>query len=171
MAEEWVQGELNNLFHFFVSEDKDLEGRSLNWVVTQMISEQFQTYLRLQLLLKHPLEDVVHDSEHGRYLLVAEGVLLAESVVHGVEVKFEELNLRRRFVRSHWQDALQAEDLGQSASLLRVGLCLPQILGLVLVELGVQEELSFARFTALTWIGCWYLSFGFVFNNVEQLFL
>ena len=118
-------------------------------MVPQVITQQFQTDLRLQLLLKHSREDMVHDGEHCRHLLVAEGVILAESIVHGVEVKFEELNLRGRFVGCNTQDGLQAENLGQGTPLLGIGLRFPQVLGLVLVQSGIQEELRFARFTAL----------------------
>ena len=65
MSEECCQTEVKDFLNLFIVEDKDLERRPLDRVVPQVISEQFQTNFRLELLLEHPCEDVVEDCEHG----------------------------------------------------------------------------------------------------------
>ena len=106
-------------------------------MVPQVVSEQFQTNFRLELLLEHPCEDVVEDCKHGRYFLIAERIVFAEGIVHCMEVKFQQLNLRRGFVRRHAENGFQAEDLCKSTTLLCVCLGLFEVLCLVLIELCV----------------------------------
>ena len=68
-------------------------------------------------------------------------MLLAEVVVHIVEVEAEQLHFAGRLVRGHIHDALQVEDLGQDAALSLVSAGFLQRLSLVLIEAGIQEEL------------------------------
>ena len=51
MSQESREAELEDLLDLFVAEDEDLERRSLDRVVSQVVSKQFQTSLRLELLL------------------------------------------------------------------------------------------------------------------------
>ena len=51
VSKESREAELEDLLDLFVAEDEDLERRSLDRVVSQVVSKQFQTSLRLELLL------------------------------------------------------------------------------------------------------------------------
>ena len=86
VSEECGHGELHNSFHFVIGEDKDLERWSVNRVVLQMLLQHFQTNLWFQLLLEHASEDMIKNGQHGGHFFIAEAILLAEEVVHVVEV-------------------------------------------------------------------------------------
>ena len=77
---------------------------------------------------------MVHDSEHRGHFLIAERILFAERVVHGVEVKFQQFNLRGGFVGRRAQNGFQTKDLRKSTAFLCVSLGLLEVLCLVLVE-------------------------------------
>lgn len=51
MSEESREAELKDVLDLLVAEDEDLERRSLDRVVSQVVSKQFQASLRLELLL------------------------------------------------------------------------------------------------------------------------
>ena len=77
---------------------------------------------------------MVQNSEHGGHFLIAERILFAERVVHSVEVKLQQFNLRGGFVRRRAQDGFQTKDLRTGTAFLGVGLGLLEVLCLVLVE-------------------------------------
>ena len=59
-------------------------------MIGEDVLEQFEADLGFQLLLEHAVEDEIEDGEHRRNLLIAVLVLLAEHVVHVVEVELEQ---------------------------------------------------------------------------------
>ena len=67
-------------------------------------------------------------------------MLLAEHVVHIVEVELEQFSFAGRFVGSHVDDRLEVEDLGEDAALARIRPGFLETLCLVLVQLSVEEE-------------------------------
>ena len=95
--------------------------------------------LGLELMLDHGVQQPVHDSEERGDLLIRELVLHAEFVVHHVEVQNQLINLVD-LVFNGSADALQSENGVEHSSLLVVRLRLPQVLGLVLIQRRVEEE-------------------------------
>lgn len=140
MPQESGQAELNDVSDLSVREDENLVRRPLDRVIAQQVLQQFQSNLRFELLFEHFVEDEVQNGEHRRHFLVAVLVLLAEHVVHVVEVQLEKLNLAGRFVGRHVDDGLEVEDFRKHSALAGICACLLQALRLVLVQLSVQEE-------------------------------
>ena len=140
VAQEGDQAELDDVFDLGVREDEDLVGRALDRVVTQQVFQQFQSNLRLELLLEHLIEDEIEYGEHGRHFLIAILVLLAEHVVHIVEVELEQFDFAGGFVGRHVDDRLEVEDLGEDAALASIRTCFLKTLCLILVQLSVEEE-------------------------------
>ena len=87
---------------------------------------------------------MVYDGEHSRRLLVAELILLAEIVIHVIEVQLEHFDLWWWLSGSHVEDGLKLEDLGKGSSFFGVCFCFPQILRFVLIQLSVEEKLWFS---------------------------
>ena len=65
VPQEGGQAELDDVFHLGVCEDEDLVGGPLDRVISQQVFQQFQSNLRLELLLEHLIEDKVEYGEHG----------------------------------------------------------------------------------------------------------
>ena len=117
-------------------------------MVSKQVFQQFQSILGLELLLQHSIEDKVKNGQHSGDFLIAVLVLLAEDVVHIVEVKLKQFDFVGRFVWRYIDDGLQVEDLCEYASFTCICTSLLQALGLILIEFSVEEE------TLLGILGC-----------------
>ena len=71
-------------------------------------------------------------------------MLFAEDIVHVVEVEFKQLILVWRLVGRYIDDRLEVEDLSEDTSFSRICTGFLEVLGLVLIQLSVQEELLFS---------------------------
>ena len=80
-------------------------------MVSKQVFQQFQSILGLELLLQHSIEDKVKNGQHSGDFLIAVLVLLAEDVVHIVEVKLKQFDFAGRFIWRYIDDGLQVEDL------------------------------------------------------------
>ena len=140
MPQEGDQAKLHDIGDLGVCEDEDLVWGPLDRVVSQQVFKQFQSSLRLELLLEHPVEDKVEDGEHRGNFLVAILMLLAEHIVHVMEVKLEKFDFAWGFVWRDIDDRFEIEDLGEDAALTCIRASFLQTLGLVLIQFCVQEE-------------------------------
>ena len=61
-------------------------------MVIQNLIEQLTALVSGETLLKHPQEHVVKDAKESGSLLIRIFLVLAEAIVHVVEVKFELVN-------------------------------------------------------------------------------
>ena len=86
VPQEGLHGEVDDVKHLLVAEDEDFVRRSLDGVVRQQVFQKFETELWFQLPFEHAMENEVQDGKHSRDLLITILVLLAEDVVHVVEV-------------------------------------------------------------------------------------
>ena len=140
VSEERVQHEVTDFLGLHRRENEDAVGWSLTAVPQQDLLEHLDPVLDEHLLLDHCLEDEVHDGQQSTHFLVGVLLLRAEGVVDIVEVQDQLVDLVH-FVSWLLLNGFESENLVQNSPLLAVGLGLSQVLGLVLVEGSVQEEI------------------------------
>ena len=69
-------------------------------------------------------------------------ILYAEVIVHVVEVKLEQLDFAWRLVRVQVSDRFEIENFCKNAAFSNIRASFLQALRLILIELGVEEELG-----------------------------
>ena len=89
MTQERLHGEVHDIGHLLIIEDENFVRWALNRMIAEQVLEQFEADLRFQLSFEHAMEHKVENGEHRGHLLIAVLVLLAESVIHVMEVKLE----------------------------------------------------------------------------------
>lgn len=81
-------------------------------MLRQDLTETLTALVCRQLLLKHKVEHEIEHTQESGGLLIAELLLLAEAIVHVVEVKSELLDFVGRLIGGNVQNALESENFG-----------------------------------------------------------